>query len=268
MADGDNNTMIKLLVAGGAAFAGYKLLYQPWQQQRLLQAEIDKRTAENLKKGMSLSDASTAAVSGACQAVAAFYKIPPDKSGGVCHGIGALATYTTALTIKAGIKAGKAIGHGAAVVGRGIGHAGAVVGHGVATGAKDTAKAVKFISYTAPKKAVTGAAKAVKFVSYTAPKKVTVGAAKAVGKGAKAAVKSISHGFGLWGLGDVGGPAGGPRRSLRASVAAAGRGTRRQAIPNLAMARKRRSLAGLSEGTGAQHQRVRRGTAFYDRHLR
>ncbi|HXJ24505.1 MAG TPA: hypothetical protein VNH17_02340 [Streptosporangiaceae bacterium] len=261
MAEGDNDTMIKLLVAGGAAFAGWKFLYQPWAIQQRLNAEIAAQTAANIKKGMSLSDASTAAVSGACQAVAAFYKIPPDKSGGVCHGIGALATYTTALTIKAGIKAGKAIGHGAAVVGRGI-------GRGVATGAKDTAKVAKFLSYTAPKKVVTTAASAVKFASYTAPKKVTVAAVKGVGKGAKAVAKSISHGFGLWGLGDVDGGPGGPRRALRSSAALSAGRARRQAVPNLATGRARRSLAGLSEGTGAQRQRHQAGTAFYDRHLR
>jgi hypothetical protein len=266
MADGDNQTLIKLLAVGGAGLVAYKLLYQPWQQQQMLNAEIQRQTAANVAKGMSLSDASTAAVSGACQAVAAFYRIPPDKSGGVCHGIGELATVTTKLTIQALAKGGKAIGHAGAVIGRGIGHAGAVVGHGVATGAKDTAKAVKFISYTAPKKVVTTAASAVKFASYTAPKKVTTAAVKGVAKGAKAAVKSISHGFGLWGLAEAA-PARARRRPGALASAPFSR-ARRQARADLPVAGQRRRLASVPAVGGQRRRRTQQGAAFYSRHLR
>jgi hypothetical protein len=275
MADGDNQQLVKLVVLGGAGFAAYKFLYEPWQQKKMLDEEIQRQTQANLAKGMTLADASTAAVSGACQAVAAFYKIPPDKSGGVCHGIGALATYTTQLTIKALGKGAKAVGKAATVVGHDVAVAGRAVGHTVATGAKavghtaavlgkgvgkgasTVAKVAKFTHYTAPKKAVTTVAKVIKFTHYTAPKK----AVKAVASVTKSVAKSVAHGFGLWGL-DV--DATPPGRTRRSSMGPLGAAVRRQARGDLAPGGKRRGLAGVPAGS----RRRSAGASFYTKHLR
>jgi hypothetical protein len=254
----DEDQIVKVALAGAAAFAAYKFLYEPYAIKQRLQAELVAQTQANLAKGMTLEDASTAAVSGACQAVAAFYKIPPSSSGGVCKGIGALATYTTKLTLKASLAAAKLAGRGAkaAVLG---------VGKGVKAGVVGVGKGVKFAAYTAPKKVITTGASVVKFASYTAPKKVITGGAKAVGKGVKSVAKSAAHGFGLWGIDEIGSD-GRPRRTTGNPFADH---ARRRAAGGSPAGRKRRSLAGLPDAGPARRGggRAAAGARFYTRHL-
>ncbi|HEU0081854.1 MAG TPA: hypothetical protein VFQ87_03205 [Bradyrhizobium sp.] len=266
----DNSQLVKLLALGGAAFVGYKFVYQPWEMRQKLQAEIEAQTRANLAKGMGIEEAGQKAISAACQAVAAFYKVPPSTSGGVCAGVGILAEKGIKALGKGAIIAGKVIGHEAAVVGRGIGkgakavgHTAAVIGRGVGKGASTIGKVVKFTHYTAPKKVVTTAAKVVKFASYTAPKKVVTTVAKDVGKGAKAVAKSISHGFGLWGLAEAAAPR--PRRALR-PVNPFAEHARRQMRADLPGERKRRSQTPAPGG--GRPRRTMKGAAFYTRHLR
>jgi hypothetical protein len=282
MADGGGNSgggdgqLVKIVALGAAAFAGYKLVYLPWAQQRKLQEEIEAQTRANLAKGMGIEEAGQKAISAACQAVAAFYKIPPDKSGGVCAGVGILAEKSIKATIKGAIIAGKVVGKGAAVVGRTVGKGAVAVAKATKTVAVGTAKAVKFGAYTAPK-----------FVVYDAPKKVittsvkttvkgvvgvgkgTKAVAKGVGKGAKAVAKSVVHGFGLWGVEELAALEY-ARRQLRVSARPPGNPfaehARRQAGGQLAPERKRRGLGGLSGAGPARGRRA--GAEFYTRHLK
>jgi hypothetical protein len=262
----DQEQIVKVALAGAGAFAAYKFLYEPWATKRALQELTEAQMRANLQQGMGIKQAAEQAIAGACMVGATTYKIPPAASGAICQGVGILATKGVQLAAQGAVIAGRVIGHGAAVVGKDIGHGAAVIGRGIGKGGQAVGSATKFVAYTAPKKVITTGAKVVKFAAYTAPKKVITTGVKTVAKGTKAVVKSISHGFGLWGLEDAR-QGQRPRRSTAGNPFATYANGR--AAAGNAPGRKRRSLAGLPDA-GPARRRAGPGAAaarFYTRHL-
>ncbi len=176
MAEDDNrDQLVKLALLGGAGFAAYKLVYQPWA----FREEVRRRTEEEAMRlaagGMGIEEATQKALAGACVVAASLYKVPPSVSAATCQGVGVVVEKTLKLAGKGAVIAGKAIGSGVKTgvlaVGSGVKTGVLAVGSGVATGVKAVGSAA-----AATGKAVgTGA----KFVAYTAPKAIVYDAPKA-----------------------------------------------------------------------------------------
>ncbi len=187
MADEDNrDQLVKLALLGGAGFAAYKLVYQPWAFREEVRRRTEEEAARLAAGGMGIEEATQKALAGACVAAAALYKVPPSVSAATCQGVGVVVEKTLKVVGKGAVIAGKAIGSGIATgaqavgsgvktgvlaVGSGVKTGVLAVGSGVATGVK----AVGSAAATTGKAVGTGA----KFVAYTAPKAIVYDAPKA-----------------------------------------------------------------------------------------
>lgn len=128
-------TMLTLLAIGGAAFAGYELVWLPMAR---------KKTEEDLlkaakKKGGELDDALKGLGKAGCQSYAAANGLPASSSGSLCAAVAALGVGALKYGEKYGVK-------GAKVLGKDIGKGTVAAAKGVGSAAKKTAKAVESVA--------------------------------------------------------------------------------------------------------------------------
>lgn len=192
----DNQQVMKVAAVAGLAFLGYRYVYLPYRMQQILAQQA---------AAAGLTPAAYLAKIGAvgCQALGAYYGVPPSASGGVCQGIGAAAAQVAVGLpgILAGIgqaaasstlAAGSALGTALPQVGSGVGGLISGVAGGV-TGSMNLFEAASFkgIKDTGSviKDAATNVASGVKYISVE-PVKLIAGA---VGTGAKAVGGALAH---------------------------------------------------------------------------
>jgi hypothetical protein len=192
----DNQQVMKVAAVAGLAFLGYRYVYLPYRMQQILAQQA---------AAAGMTPAAYLAKIGAvgCQALGAYYGVPPTFTGGVCQSVGqAAAGVAVGLPgILAGIgqaaatstiSAGQALGVALPAVGSGVGGLAVGVTGGIAgsanlleaasfKGLKDTGSLIK--------SGAQNVAEGVKYISVEPVKLI----ASAVGTGAKAVGGALAH---------------------------------------------------------------------------
>lgn len=194
----DQQRLVKVGIALGAAFVGYRYVYLPYKMRQILAAQA-------AAAGMS-PDAYLAKIGAVgCQALGAYYGVPPSLTGGVCTQVGqAAAQVAVGLPgILAGIgqaaasstvSAGQALGVALPAVGSGVGGLVGGVAGGVGGGMKSlTDASIYGIRQTGGliKSGAQEAAAGLKYASVE-PVKVVAGAVETAAKAVGSTLKHLN----------------------------------------------------------------------------
>ena len=187
---------------GVLGFVAYKYWWLPQAQAALaakaaqdpnqvLAAQALLAQAQKLQQqnpGMSLQQAFEKLGTVGCQAVGAYYGVPPQASGGVCALAVHLGTELGIITTKYAYKYGKI--------------AVEETGKALYAGGQSAYQGGKLLLYDAPKFATEKTYQGLKYVGYTAPVAITRGTARyasqgvrAVGSGIESGVESVGSGI-------------------------------------------------------------------------